>query len=92
MTLEEALKFIETKKDGKRSASAKYLIDSEGADATRNSFKQENRLMFKPDDQCGYCRKKGHGKSTPLCPTYSHTCSHCGVLNHCENMCRNKDC
>ena len=95
MTLEEAFKFIEAKEAGKRSA--KHLIDSQGADATQSSYKQEKRTLVKPDDQCGYCGKKGHGKSAPVglrkksCPAYNHTCSHCGILNHYDNMCRNKD-
>ena len=95
MTLEEAFKFIEAKEAGKRSA--KHLIDSQGADATRSSYKQEKRALVKPDDQCGYCGKKGHGKSAPVglrkksCPAYNHTCLHCGIPNHYDSMCRNKD-
>ena len=46
---------------------------------------------------CGYCGKKGHGKSAPArlrrreCPAYGHHCQHCNRDHHLESVCRSKD-
>ncbi|VDI02177.1 Hypothetical predicted protein [Mytilus galloprovincialis] len=45
-------------------------------------------------DSCGYCGKKGHGKSAPPkirqkeCLGYGHTCKNCERDNHYESVCR----
>ena len=46
---------------------------------------------------CGYCGKKGNGKSASpairrkSCTAYNHTCSHCGRQNYFDNVYRTKD-
>jgi hypothetical protein len=101
ITLEDAFQFIEEKEAGKRSAG--HLLDSQGLDATRSSYrrnKQQELKTQKPEHKkelCSYCRKQGHGRTAPLkirkneCPAYGKKCNACGQLNHFETVCRNKD-
>ncbi|CAC5415171.1 unnamed protein product [Mytilus coruscus] len=101
MTLEQVFKFVEAKEVGKRSASR--LLDSPGAEATSSSYRRRRNTNVAKDtnkydnnkvELCGYCGKKGQGKSTPpkirkkKCPTYGHTCKHCERDNHYESVCR----
>ena len=96
MSLEDAVKFIEAKEAGKRSA---VRLTSQGAEAAQSSYHKDKLKphSIKPDDICGYCGKKGHGKSAPpslrrkSCSAFNHTCSHCTKRNHFDNMCRSKD-
>lgn len=96
MTLEDAFKFIESKEAGKRSAVR--LLSSQGADAAQNTYHKERKAVLntKPDDICGYCGKKGHGKSASFgirrksCPAIHHTCTHCNKRAHFDSMCRSK--
>jgi hypothetical protein len=96
MSLEDAFKFIEAKESGKRSA---VRLTSQGAEAAQSSYRKDKLKphSIKPDDICGYCGKKGHGKSAPpnlrrkSCSAFNHTCSHCTKRNHFESMCRSKD-
>ncbi|CAG2254453.1 unnamed protein product [Mytilus edulis] len=54
------------------------------------TVREENTMV----DSCGYCGKKGHGKSAPPkirqkeCPAYGHTCKKCERDNHYESVCR----
>ena len=68
MTLEEVFQFIEAKEAGKRSAG--HLIDSQGLDATRSSYRraksEDTKLPRRQDhinEKCTYCGKQGHGKA-----------------------------
>ncbi|CAG2222071.1 unnamed protein product [Mytilus edulis] len=101
MTLEQVFKFVEAKEAGKRSASR--LLDSHGAEAASSSYRRKRNANVAKDTQkydnnkvdlCGYCGKKGHGKSAPPkirqkeCPAYGHTCKNCERDNHYESVCR----
>ena len=102
MTLEEVFQFIEAKEAGKQSAG--HLIDSQGLDAARSSYRRaksaDTKLPRRQDhmnEQCTYCGKQGHGKAASPrirkneCPAYGKKCDACGRLNHFENVCRSKD-
>ena len=97
MSLEEMFQFIEAKESGKRSATR--LLDHQGVDAAGSSYRKEkkNTLPSKADGPCGYCGKKGHGKSAPpgvrkkSCSAFDHKCIHCGLRNHFDHMCRKKE-
>ena len=97
MSLEEMFQFIEAKESGKRSATR--LLDHQGVDAAGSSYRKEkkNTLPPKVDVPCGYCGKKGHGKSAPpgvrkkSCSAFDHKCIHCGLRNHFDHMCRKKE-
>ena len=96
MSLEDAFNFIEAREAGKRSA---VRLTSQGAEAAQSSYRKDKQKSYnvKPDDVCGYCGKKGHGRSAPpglrrkSCPAFNHTCSHCTKRNHFDSMCRSKD-
>ena len=100
MSLEEVFQFIEAKEAGKRSAG--HLLETQGADATRNQYhrgKQEdlkNNKVHNKNETCSYCGKRGHGKNLPTktrkndCPAYGKTCAHCGRPNHLETVCCSK--
>ncbi|XP_048575650.1 uncharacterized protein LOC116619407 [Nematostella vectensis] len=103
MSLEDALKFIEAKESGKRSAGR--LLQTQGAEAIRSQYrnmKQSEHKNRKSSDQhgtgtCNYCGKQGHGVKAPPkirkqeCPAYGTTCQLCGRANHVAIMCQNKD-
>lgn len=102
LSLEKTIKFVEAKESGKRSANR--LLQSQGADAVRSSYKHSKRddITHKIDplpqtvlsDLCSYCGKKGHGKKAPPslrkleCKAYNKTCNNCKKLHHFEAMCR----
>ena len=95
MTLEEVFHFVEAKELGKRSASR--LLDSQGAEAVRSSYRKQksadNQCKLKV---CSYCGKSGHGEKSiakvrsTTCPSYGHTCKHCKKLHHFDDMCRSR--
>ena len=102
MTLEEVFQFIEAKEAGKRSAG--HLIDSQGLDAARSSYRraksEDMKLPRRQDhmnEKCTYYGKQGHGKAASPrirkneCPAYGKICNACGRPNHFENVCRSKD-
>ena len=90
-TFEEALRIIEAKEAGKRSATS--LSDSNGAQAMRSTYKREQRPSL-PDEHCGYCGLTGHGKKSPpkirqqKCPAFGHRCQKCKIEHHYESVCR----
>ena len=99
MTLEEVFQFIEAKEAGKRSAG--HLVDSQGLDAARSSYRraklEDTKPPSKPDNKnetCSYCGKQGHGKNAGPrirkneCPAYGKACDACGRQNHFEAVCR----
>ena len=101
MTLEEVFQFIEAKEAGKRSAG--HLVDSQGLDAARSSYRraklEDTKPPSKPDNKnetCSYCGKQGHGKNAGPrirkneCPAYGKACDACGRQNHFEAVCRSK--
>ena len=111
MPLEDILKFVEAKESGKRSASK--LLDSNAVEAASSSYKRDksgkssaashDRHDFSTarnkdkSDTCGYCGKRGHGKSAPSrirrneCLAYGHVCGLCNRSHHMEAVCRSKD-
>ena len=104
MTLDEALKFIEAKETGKRSAVTLHQSQTAGARSTYKKSHgrgaEEDKNSFrKLNDQniCTYCGTKGHGARSPqhvrrtTCPAYGTTCGHCTKLHHSEAMCRKRD-
>ena len=101
-TLEEVFQFIEAKKAGKRSAD--HLIDSQGLNAARSSYRraksEDTKLPRRQDhmnEKCIYCGKQGHGKAASPrirkneCPACEKKCDASGRPNHFENVCRSKD-
>jgi hypothetical protein len=69
MTLEQALKFVEAKEAGKRSASRLLLPQATDAVAG-SSYKRQKKPSAgapspKDQDTCTYCGTKGHGKKNP---------------------------
>ena len=101
MTLEEVFQFIEAKEAGKRSAG--HLVDSQGLDAARSSYRRAKledtkspRRQDPKNETCAYCGKQGHGKNAAPrtrkneCPAYGKTCDACGRANHFESVCRSK--
>jgi hypothetical protein len=69
MTLEDAFQFIEAKEAGKRSAG--HLLDSQGLDATRSSYRRNKQQVSKTrkpehkNELCSYCGKEDHGRTAP---------------------------
>ena len=104
MTLEEMLKFKESKESGKRSASCLHDYSKGPQTAAASSYNWLRRQAYKdcpapPDGEqklCYYCGKKGHGLKSPTsirrseCPAFNHTCKHCHCLHHFETVCRRK--
>ena len=91
-SFEEAIRIIEAKEAGKRSATS--LLDSSGAQAMRSSYKKKEQVPPAPGEVCGYCGLKGHGKRSPgrirkqMCPAYGHKCQKCNIEHHLESVCR----
>ncbi|ELU06622.1 hypothetical protein CAPTEDRAFT_189257 [Capitella teleta] len=91
-SFEEALRIIEAKEAGKRSASS--LLDSNGAQAMRTSSSYKKDQKSHPDEPCGYFGWIGHGKRSPAklckqqCPAYGHRCQKCNIKHHYESVCR----
>ena len=100
MTLEQALKFVEAKEAGKRSASRLLLPQATDAVAGSSYRRQKKPPAGAPSskdqDTCTYCGTKGHGKNPPTrvrraeCPAFGTKCSHCGRDHHFEQVCRRK--
>ena len=100
MTLEQALKFVEAKEAGKRSASRLLLPQATDAVAGSSYRRQKKPSAGAPSskdqDTCTYCGTKGHGKNPPTrvrraeCPAFGTKCSHCGRDHHFEQVCRRK--
>ena len=103
MTLEQALKYIEAKEAGKRSAS--QLSIPQSTDAMGSSYQQQRRPQPPPQPQsqprpnnepCSYCGTKGHGKNAPTkirrkeCPAFGTKCDSCDRDHHYGKMCRSK--
>ncbi len=95
MTLEETFQFEEVRESGKLSASRLVSPHStNAASAYRNVRKQQAERDPNKTEPCGYCGRKGHGKSAPFkvrsreCPAYGHKCEHCEYRHHLESMCR----
>lgn len=97
MTVEQALRFIEAKEAGKRSAARLSLPHT--ADAVGSSYKLQERPPTPKgpppkEDSCSYCGGRGHGKSAPTrirrieCPAYGSKCNNCGKDHHTKKMCR----
>ena len=107
MSLEETIKFVETKEIGKRSANK--LLQIHTVNSARSEYKQQkqaNRAQRRntsnlpdrdPAPTCHYCGKVGHGKSaspqvrSTACPAYGKTCSFCQKPNHFATVCGSKD-
>ena len=97
MMLEEVFQFVEAKEAGKRSVSS--LLDSHSSvDAASSTYRKAKVTTIKEkQDLCGYCGRRGHGKSAPVsfrqtrCPAYGHTCTHCDRPHHIESVCRSKE-
>ena len=99
MTLEQAIKFVEAKESGKRSASR--LSTPQLAEAMGSTYRRQRKQTAPPPtptgpDTCTYCGTKGHGKASPTrirrieCPAYGQTCGNCNREHHLSKMCRNK--
>ena len=105
MTLEEMLKFVESKESGKRSASRLHDYSKGPQTAAASSYNWLRWQAHKdcpapPDGEqklCSYCGKKGHGLKSPTsirrseCQAFNHTCKHCNGLHHFETICRSKN-
>ena len=101
MTLEEVLKFVQTKEAGKRSATR--LLEHNNTSAIRSQYKR-GKKEIKPDNatkqetssKCLYCGGQSHGTNTSqqarksTCPAFNHTCGHCHRLHHFDHVCRSK--
>lgn len=101
MTLEEALRYVEAKESGKRSASRLLGHTTTSAAAASSSYRQQHkqRDINKVNDSnpypsapCSHCGKKGHGRQAheriKKCPAYNHKCAKCGIMHHHESVCR----
>ena len=99
MTLEQAIKFVEAKESGKRSANRLSTIQS--AEAAGSSYRRQKKPQTPTSAQanpevCSYCGTKGHGRNSPTrirhvnCPAYESTCDSCGREHHFSKMCRSK--
>ena len=100
MTLKQALRFVEAKEAGKRSASRLLLPQATDA-VTGSSYRRQKRPSAKgppPKDQdtCTYCGTRGHGRNPPTrvrrneCPAYGTKCNRCDKDHHFEKVCRSK--
>ncbi|GFN97949.1 hypothetical protein PoB_002445500 [Plakobranchus ocellatus] len=93
MTLEEALRNVEAKESGKRSATRLAEGVSSGV-AAASSYKRQDRLRLEQDrtTTCSYCGRHGHSSSrqelTKKCLAYGKTCTKCGTTHHFANVCR----
>ena len=97
MSLEQALKYVEAKEAGKRSASRLTLPHATEASS---SYKAKSKVQSMPqsprDEPCAYCGTRGHGKNAPTrtrrveCPAFGTTCDSCGKDHHFKKVCRSK--
>ena len=99
MTLEQAIKFVEAKESGKRSANR--LSTTQSAEAAGSSYRRQKKPQTPTSAQanpevCSYCGMKGHGRNSPTrirrvdCPAYGSACDSCGREHHFSKMCRSK--
>ena len=98
MSLEQALKYVEAKEAGKRSASRLTLPHATEASS---SYKAKSKVQSKPqpprDEPCAYCGTRGHGKNAPTrtrrveCPAFGTTCDSCGKDHHFKKVCLPRD-
>ena len=99
MSLEQALKFIEAKEAGKRSAMRLSLPQS--AEAMGSSSRKQKKPPPPPPSHpnpeiCAYCGTKGHGKNSPTkirrvdCPAFGSKCNNCDRDHHFSKMCRSR--
>ncbi|MEL6805700.1 MAG: hypothetical protein AAFO91_18165, partial [Bacteroidota bacterium] len=95
MTLEQIIRYVETKESGKRSAS-KIFHDVQAASTSRSAYQRSKFRVGKPETVCNYCGKGGHGKNASIsmrqknCPAFGKKCSNCGIPNHFAALCRAK--
>ena len=89
-----ASRLLDTHTHGAEAASSSYKRRANDSIKDRNRREQKNTDK---QELCSYCGKKGHGIRSPLhirkkeCAAYGHTCRHCGINHHLDNMCRNKN-
>lgn len=98
MTVEQALRFVEAKEAGKRSASRLSLPQT--AEAMGSSYQRQKKPTHKitepKEDPCSYCGGRGHGTSAPTrirrtkCPAFGTRCNNCGREHHLEKVCRSE--
>ena len=92
MSLEEALRFVEAKEAGKRSASRlllPYVTDA----VAGSSYRRQKKAPPKVQETCTYCGTKGHGRKRirrKECPAFGTKCNHCDKDHHFERMCRSR--
>ena len=94
MKLDDIIKIIEAKEQGKRSQN---LLGSSSLNSIRsfNSFKQQT---FRTDNRkfkkCFNCGLVEHGISRAekqkSCKAFKHKCGSCGKMGHFESTCRSK--
>ena len=105
MTLEDALRYIEAKESGKRSASQLMGSGIPTMTAATSAYRrfEKSRLQGPPveargasssSSPCGYCGKVGHSHNrserAKKCPAYDKQCTKCGTLHHFASVCRSK--
>ena len=97
MSLEQALKYVEAKKAGKRSASRLTLPHAtEASSPYKAKSKVQSRPQSSRDEPCAYCGTRGHGKNAPTrtrrveCPAFGTTFDSCGKNHHFKKVCRSK--
>ena len=103
MSLEEIMKFVESKESGRRSASRLHESKSSQAAASssynrlrRQAHKERQTSPQSDPPPCSYCGRAGHGTKAPPhvrkteCPAYNKSCNHCNRQHHFGHMCRSK--
>ena len=97
MSLEQALKYVEAKEAGKRSASRLTLPHvTEASSSHKAKSKVQSRPQSPRDEPCAYCGTRGHGKNAPTrtrrveCPAFGTICDSCGKDYHFKKVCRGK--
>lgn len=97
MSLEDALRYVEAKESGKRSAS-RLVEGSSSIVAASSSYKRQDKLRTDggrnpaSSSTCGYCGRSGHSSNKQermkSCPAYGKTCTKCGIAHHFAKVCR----
>lgn len=101
-TFEEALRLIEAKEAGRRSASS--LCGTQATQAIRSSYRNSKKVPIPPTAQatqpedpkgpCSHCGQMGHGCSPSFktrkekCPAFGRKCQRCNRENHFDTVCR----
>ena len=101
MSLEDALRFVEAKESGKRSAGRLHFEDgTTTVTAATSTYRRREKLALRSSPSgskgststCGYCGKSGHGSSRQerlaKCPAYGKKCTKCSMAHHFANVCR----